>query len=250
MGLAGRKQKQIITADPRNTAWINDANNVGMRLLNSMGYVSPSADTGNEENKVGLMAYSGSKRLRAIPIAKSGMEGIGYRPSGGPAVSSVGALPTSIGSSSSGLASASSSVFSRLGSRAALQFVSAGASKEVINRAKTEGGEFAGLLQRLNAAAAEAALLDTNQADTTVDGETNSMQGETKEERRERKRLRKLDKEEYKAAKKARKMSGNRQSSLPPSTSQPDNHSISEIIQAVATAPASPATMPLNPRMA
>lgn len=215
MGLAGRREKQVIAVDPRNTKWLNDTNNPGHRLLANMGWKAgdnvgsdaSASESDAQQPKKGLMAHESSKRLRKIPIPKSGNEGIGYRPNAGAAANiASGALP---GSGAGGMASAASSVFSRLGSKAALQFVSAGASKEVINKAKTEGGEFAGLLQRLNAAAAASASASPSPApEVAADGGENEEQhaGETKEERRERRRKRKAEKEEQRAAKKARKL--------------------------------------------
>lgn len=66
------------------------------------------------------------------------------------------------------MASAASNIFSKLGSRAALQFVTAGSSKEVINKAKTEGGEFGGLLARLNAASSASATPEPAEVELEV----------------------------------------------------------------------------------
>lgn len=255
MGLAGRKQKQVIQADPRNTAWINDKNNIGAKLLSSMGYVEPgsaeASGASDSEPKIGLAGWVPNKRLRAIPAAKSGMEGIGYRAAGPNAASDVGALPMSLG----GLASASSTVFSRLGSKAALRFVSAGASNEVISRAKTEGGEFSGLLQRLNAASAAASEAPTPRETTPDAGTLPSNQGsthastsaleaiETKEQRRERKRLRKLEKETRRAAKEAKRAGKAAEviKAQAPITSGDESSEEAKPVQSVT---------PFNPRMA
>lgn len=199
MGLGGRRERQRITDDPRNTKWINDESSPGQRLLRSMGW---TPDSDSDAPKTGLMAFNGTKRLRAIPIPKTGMEGIGFRQNGPGAASATGALPSS---TSGSMASAASNMFSKLGSKAALQFVSAGASNEVINRAKTEGGEFASLLSRLNASAsATPAATDTEQ-DDEEDRENQPVQASEKAERKEQKRKRKLEKEAKREAKRARK---------------------------------------------
>ncbi|KAK9899332.1 hypothetical protein P389DRAFT_168293 [Cystobasidium minutum MCA 4210] len=212
MGLGGRREKQIITADPRNTRWLNDTSSPGHRLLAGMGYDPAIANS--SEKKTGLYGHESSKRLKQIPIAKGGMEGIGFKPAGSGANVALGALPTRMAAPGS-LASAASSIFSKLGSRAALQFVTAGASKEVINRSKTEGGEFGGLLARLNAAAASASatpepeatevvevvVQETSEGDTPVNEED-----EDEDERRRRKKQRKLEKAAEKAEKKERKL--------------------------------------------
>ena len=135
MGLGGRREKQVIAADPRNTRWINDTSSPGHRLLSSMGY--DPANANSSQHKVGLYGHNTSKRLRQIPIAKAGMEGIGFKPNGPGANVALGALPSRMGGPAT-MASAASNIFSKLGSRAALQFVTAGSSKEVINRAKID----------------------------------------------------------------------------------------------------------------
>jgi Pin2-interacting protein X1 len=161
-------------------------------------------DSDSETPKTGLMAFSGTKRLRAIPLPKTGMEGIGFRQNGPGAASATGALPSS---TSGSMASAASNMFSKLGSKAALQFVSAGASNEVINRAKTEGGEFASLLSRLNASAsATPAATDTEQDEE--DRENQPVQASEKAERKEQKKKRKLEKEAKREAKRARREAG------------------------------------------
>lgn len=268
MGLAGRREKQVIALDPRNTKWVNDTNNPGHRLLANMGWKASdntasdasASDSDVKTRKTGLMAHESSKRLRKIPIPKSGMEGIGYRPNTGAAANvASGALP---GSSAGGsMSSAASSVFSRLGSKAALQFVSAGASKEVINKAKTEGGEFAGLLQRLNAAAAASAASSASASPApepiaeSGQNEDEEVAGETKEQRRESRRKRKAEKEEQRAAKKARKLARNAEASLPaPVASDQSEEEVSTVAMAIVqkAATADPAARPvlLNPRMA
>lgn len=214
MGLGGRREKQVIAADPRNTRWINDTSSPGHRLLTGMGY--DPANASSSQHKVGLYAHESSRRLKQIPIAKSGMEGIGFKVSGPGANVALGALPTRMTSGPGSMASAASSIFSKLGSRAALQFVTAGASKEVINRSKTEGGEFGGLLARLNAAnsasatpepaseeeGATAVLSET--AEVRLELEEVEADGEENDERRRKKR--KLEKAAEKAAKKERKL--------------------------------------------
>lgn len=220
MGLGGRREKQVIAADPRNTRWINDTSSPGHRLLTSMGY-DPS--NGNaSDNKTGLYGHNSTKRLRAIPVAKAGMEGIGFKPNGPGANVALGALPSRGGTTGPGsVASAASNIFAKLGSRAALQFVTAGASKEVINRSRTEGGEFGGLLARLNAASATPEATEDDEADSAneqpvasgsssqarqvVDEDValgTSSGSDCDSEERQRKRQRKLEK----AAKKERKL--------------------------------------------
>ena len=199
MGLGGRRDKQRIVEDPRNTKWLNDESSPGHRLLRSMGW-KPDSDSSRSALKTGLMAHHSTKRLRAIPIAKSGAEGIGYKPDGAIASASLEQLPSRPSTAQIGIASAASSVFTRLGSKAALKFVSAGANAEVVSRAKTDGGEFQGLLQRLNAATARVeAPTESN------DGKPeNDPIEETKEEQRERRGKRKLEKDQKRQAKRAR----------------------------------------------
>lgn len=209
MGLGGRREKQVIAADPRNTRWINDTSSPGHRLLSSMGY--DPANANSSQHKVGLYGHNTSKRLRQIPIAKAGMEGIGFKPNGPGANVALGALPSRMGGPAT-MASAASNIFSKLGSRAALQFVTAGSSKEVINRAKTEGGEFGGLLARLNAAASSASATPepievevteiVTEGTEVVESETEDEGDEEEDDRRKRKKQRKLEK----AAKKERKL--------------------------------------------
>lgn len=38
MGLSGRKDKQVIGPDPRNTRWANDTGKLGFKLLSGMGW--------------------------------------------------------------------------------------------------------------------------------------------------------------------------------------------------------------------
>lgn len=301
MGLGGRREKQVIAADPRNTAWLRDTNAPGYKLLTSMGWrpegassAGPSDNSGaedsdgGEQRKIGLMAHNSSRRLKVIPIPKAGMEGIGYKPAGSVAANTgIGALPTSIGGTSS-MSSAASSVFSRLGSKAALQFVSAGASKEVINKAKTEGGEFAGLLQRLNAAAASSspspAMSDAedggdegkdhdkedeeNTKPSSVEGDEDEQPEElSKEERRARKKQRKMEKEAKKELKRQAKMDKKHKQSLllplatsgtstPASTAasaSPEPSTIvvtSTTVTSQSASPAPPVAARFNPRMA
>lgn len=241
MGLGGRRERQRITDDPRNTKWINDESSPGQRLLRSMGW---TPDSDSETPKTGLMAFSGTKRLRAIPLPKTGMEGIGFRQNGPGAASATGALPSS---TSGSMASAASNMFSKLGSKAALQFVSAGASNEVINRAKTEGGEFASLLSRLNASAsATSAATDTEQDEE--DRENQPVQACEKAERKEQKKKRKLEKEAKREAKRARKEAGI--AAVKPEDAQPDlKQEQIEIIQAALTEVAARPTIH-NPRNA
>jgi hypothetical protein len=275
MGLAGRREKQVIALDPRNTKWANDTSNPGHRLLANMGWKAAdnaasdasASESDSKTRKTGLMAHESSKKLRKIPIPKSGMEGIGYRPNTGAAANvASGALP---GSGAGGsMSNAASSVFSRLGSKAALQFVSAGASKEVINKAKTEGGEFAGLLQRLNAAAASASASASTSAsaspapEVTEGGENEDEDvsadagagEETKQQRRERRRKRKAEKEEARAAKKARKHAKLVERSLPtPASEQSEEeapHVAMAIVQSASASAPTARPILLNPRMA
>lgn len=263
MGLAGRREKQVITLDPRNTKWANDTSNPGHRLLANMGWKAAdgtgsdasASESDSKRPKTGLMAHESTKRLRKIPIPKSGNEGIGYRPNTGAAANvASGALP---GSGAGGsMSSAASSVFSRLGSKAALQFVSAGASKEVINKAKTEGGEFAGLLQRLNAAAAAATASTSaspSPASEIAEGGENEedQQAETKEQRRERRRKRKAEREEQRAAKKARKLAKGAAPTISDQSEAEEAAKVDRAIVQSATASDTAARpMLLNPRMA
>lgn len=257
MGLGGRRQKQVIQADPRNTAWANNREGNGYKMLAQMGW-KPEGERDPSEAASGLFAHESTRRLRAIPIAKAGMEGIGFKPnaannSAGPGLG--GAAP-----GGGSMASAASSMFSRMGSKAALQFVTAGASKEVINRAKTEGGEFAGLLSRLNAAAtstdASPAESDAEaEEDAEAAGETSiAKEGETKAERRERRRKRKAEKEAKREAKRAKKAAKKAAASLPTPEASSDEAAASS-----ATTPAiAPEAAPIlavhpalfNPRMA
>lgn len=211
MGLGGRREKQVIAADPRNTRWLNDTSSPGHRLLTGMGY--DPANANSSQNKTGLYGHESSKRLKQIPIAKSGMEGIGFKPTGPGANVALGALPTRMTAGPGSLASAASSIFSKLGSRAALQFVTAGASKEVINKSKTEGGEFGGLLARLNAAASASATpepVETEVVDVviqeTVEVDSAAVETEDEDGGRQRKKQRKLDKAAEKAQKKEAKL--------------------------------------------
>jgi hypothetical protein len=219
MGLGGRREKQVIPADPRNTRWINDTTSPGHRLLSSMGY--DPANANSSQHKVGLYGHETSKRLRQIPIAKGGMEGIGFKPSGPGANVALGALPSKMAGAPT-MASAASSIFSKLGSRAALQFVTAGSSKEVINKAKTEGGEFGGLLARLNAASSASAtpepmdLKVTELAVVQMGAVESEDEGDEDTDKRQRKKQRKLEKaakKEAKLAKKLAKRSSKKQSS-------------------------------------
>lgn len=209
MGLGGRREKQIIAADPRNTRWLNDTSSPGHRLLTGMGY--DPANANSSQNKTGLYAHESSKRLKQIPMAKAGMEGIGFKPNGPGANVALGALPTRMTGGPGSLASAASSIFSKLGSRAALQFVTAGASKEVINKSKTEGGEFGGLLARLNAAASASATPEPVEPDVVevVVQETIEVANPVEEDEdaeHQRKKQRKLDKAAEKAQKKEAKL--------------------------------------------
>lgn len=218
MGLGGRREKQVIPSDPRNTRWINDTSSPGHRLLSSMGY--DPANANSSQHKVGLYGHNTSKRLRQIPIAKGGMEGIGFKPSGPGANVALGALPSKMAGAPS-MASAASSIFSKLGSRAALQFVTAGSSKEVINKAKTEGGEFGGLLARLNAASASATPepMDVEVTElvvvqtSAVESEDENDEDTDKRQRKKQRKLEKAAKKEAKLAKKLAKSSSKKQSS-------------------------------------
>jgi hypothetical protein len=272
MGLGGRREKQVIGADPRNTKWANDTSNPGHRLLSSMGWKADGAATENEKRS-GLMAHASTKRLRVIPVPKAGMEGIGYRPNAAAAASVSLALPGSGGGGTGSRASTASSIFARMGSKAALQFVSAGATKEVINKAKTEGGEFQGLLARLNAASASAspAPSSADEDATPVKGEAApaveegsagdddeeeaAPAGETKAERKERRRRKKLGKEEKRAAKRARKAAKNGAPVevvlLPTPAPSDDGQQAVAVVPAVAESPIVPLQpMAFNPRMA
>merc|ERR1711939_747486 len=196
-----------------------------------------------------------------IPTPKAGMEGIGYKPAGSAAANNgIGALPTSnVGGSGGSMSNAASSVFSRLGSKAALQFVSAGASKEVINKAKTEGGEFAGLLSRLNAAATASQTPSEDEKDEAEDIENTRPsdndaeeegKGETKEERRARKKQRKLEKEAAKELKKAAKKEKAAAASGSTSASASDSREPTPLTIADATTVVSTQSVRFNPRMA
>jgi hypothetical protein len=142
MGLAGASTKRKITDDPRNTRWRNDTSAPGFKMLTAMcvsrSRALPSASQlahrGWTPESAALnpttSAPAGRRALTSIPSAKDDTLGIG-------------ATPTT----------SASSVFAAFGSRAGLRFVTAGASDEVRRHRKTEGGEFASLLDRLNTSA-------------------------------------------------------------------------------------------------
>lgn len=128
MGLAdSNKKKQKISEDPRNTKWAHDESRPGFKMLQKMGWSPAHANTLTPDAPVL------SKRLTSIPVAKEDTVGLGA-PKNGPAASSI---------------------FSTFGSKG-LSFVTASkdGSAEVLRErnSMTEGGHFAGLLEKLNAA--------------------------------------------------------------------------------------------------
>lgn len=128
MGLAdSNKKKQKISEDPRNTKWATDEQRPGFKMLMKMGWSPAHSATLTPEGPIH------SKRLTSIPVAKEDTIGLGASANGPSA----------------------SSIFSKFGSKG-LSFVTASkdGSVEVLRdrHNKTEGGHFAGLLERLNAA--------------------------------------------------------------------------------------------------
>ncbi|MBW0522731.1 hypothetical protein O181_062446 [Austropuccinia psidii MF-1] len=77
----GRKEKQRIGEDPRNTRWLKNESNPGLKILSSMGWSSSSPS-------LGLAALSGTsekpswKRLPTanLPVLKSTTSGLGANP--------------------------------------------------------------------------------------------------------------------------------------------------------------------------
>lgn len=133
MGLAdSNKKKQKISEDPRNTKWATDEKRPGFKMLLKMGWSPSHAATLTPEGPIQ------SKRLTSIPVAKEDTIGLGAAPNGPSA----------------------SSIFSKFGSKG-LSFVTASkdGSVQVMKdrNSLTEGGHFAGLLERLNAANKSAA---------------------------------------------------------------------------------------------
>jgi outer membrane biosynthesis protein TonB len=159
-----------------------DTNTPGYKMLLSMGW-SPSTNTLNPDSA------AQRKPSTVVPIAKEGTLGLGAT-----------------------RATVASSVFARFGSQG-LKFVSAGAKEEVLRRAKTEGGDFGGLLARLNKSATptptpappEEGSASVGERDSAAVSEADAAKEEKrkrKEAKREKKRKREQGEEEDGAEKK------------------------------------------------
>ncbi|GAA99088.1 uncharacterized protein L969DRAFT_48665 [Mixia osmundae IAM 14324] len=179
MGLAGRKTKQVIAPDPRNTTWARDTEAPGFKLLQQMGWSPASSDRLNPEST----APPPPKRLHKMPISKEDHLGIGATALTGLAESNAARQP----STGTGLGKAGS-WFSAFGSKG-LRFVTAGATaqSELEKRHITDGGDFAGLLARLNAATPSASA-SPSPAPAATDGEIGPAM--SKQERKEARRQR------------------------------------------------------------
>lgn len=172
-GLAGRKTKQKISEDPRNTKWANDTSRIGHQLLSKMGWTGDAA----------TLKPAGESRavFSHVPIVKDDTRGLGAN------------TPQASASASS--------LFSAFGSKG-LRFVSAGASNELIKRRITEGQDFSSLLQRLNESARKQLVDSATEAVTPVQltaesdlSLSNVAAGEEKKERKSKKRKRKQEDE-------------------------------------------------------
>ncbi|OAV86477.1 hypothetical protein PTTG_01205 [Puccinia triticina 1-1 BBBD Race 1] len=81
MGLSGRKDKQKIGDDPRNTKWAKNESNPGFKILSSMGW-TPSTTTLGAASAASEPVQSTWKRLPGaiLPVIKSTTSGLGANP--------------------------------------------------------------------------------------------------------------------------------------------------------------------------
>ncbi|KNZ56549.1 hypothetical protein VP01_2379g3 [Puccinia sorghi] len=81
MGLAGRKEKQKIGDDPRNTKWAKNESNPGFKILSSMGW-TPSITTLGPGSTTSTGGKTGWKRLPGaiLPVIKTTTSGLGANP--------------------------------------------------------------------------------------------------------------------------------------------------------------------------
>ncbi|KAH9449417.1 hypothetical protein MJO28_010542 [Puccinia striiformis f. sp. tritici] len=81
MGLSGRKEKQKIGEDPRNTKWAKNEANPGFKILSSMGW-SPSTTSLGAAASTSEPVVSSWKRLPGsiLPVIKSSTSGLGANP--------------------------------------------------------------------------------------------------------------------------------------------------------------------------
>ncbi|GAA5908345.1 uncharacterized protein JCM6883_004357 [Sporobolomyces salmoneus] len=155
MGLSGATKKQRIQDDPRNLRWAQDTSAPGFKLLASMGWdPSSNPSLGNHDSQAAIMANGGSafsKKISSIPIAKEDNLGIGMKR--GTAANVVGSLKA-IGVPSS-FANSTAKVSG---------FVTAGSGSNTPNgggQGSSQGGEFGGLLARLNKMKEQGSLVAT-----------------------------------------------------------------------------------------
>jgi len=78
MGLAGRKEKQTIGEDPRNTKWAKNESNPGFKILSSMGWTPSittlgSGSTGTAGGKTSWKRHPGA----ILPVIKTTTSGLG-----------------------------------------------------------------------------------------------------------------------------------------------------------------------------
>ncbi|GAA5821820.1 hypothetical protein JCM10212_003231 [Sporobolomyces blumeae] len=178
MGLSGATKKQRIQDDPRNLRWAQDTSAPGFRLLASMGWDPTSNPSlGNSDSQAAISAMGGSgfsKKISSIPIAKEDNLGIGMKR--GSAASVVGSLkamgvPGAVGG---GIGSGPAKVSG---------FVTAGSGATTPNGpGSSSGGEFGGLLARLNKLKEQGSLVATpvtSDSDSTKKDKKRKRSGST-----------------------------------------------------------------------
>ncbi|EGG08110.1 uncharacterized protein MELLADRAFT_71542, partial [Melampsora larici-populina 98AG31] len=93
MGLSGRKEKQKIGDDPRNTKWARNEANPGFKLLSSMGWTPEVKTLGLTGSSSTTMTTWKKSPSGALPIIKSNTSGIGANPNMAPSYNGIGGAP-------------------------------------------------------------------------------------------------------------------------------------------------------------
>lgn len=144
--------------------YVIDTSAPGFRLLASMGWdPSSNPSLGNSDSQAAIVANGGttfSKKISSIPIAKEDNLGIGMkRGSAASVVGSLKAIGVPTGSNGMGLGAAGGGVAKVSG------FVTAGSGSSTPNgtggTGSSQGGEFGGLLARLNKMKEQGSLVAT-----------------------------------------------------------------------------------------